>query len=296
MKDNRFLALLDAPERSKKPRMKGVTMVLPVEPHPISENILEGYSEYIDIVKVLDREMWAPESFVMKCISEYRRHGLDVQFGGLPFEIARLLGKEEELLAYAKKIGVNVIEYETHVAKSTVDEMREGVRNLKKQGFKVVGEVGSKWFWKDETRKNLAGIDIGKTIEHFSTYVDAGCSYVYWEGRVVVNLIGRNLDNSDGQKQLLDVVKTIGAEKILFEVWGPEMTLRSPAKYWSWLVSKFGPDISVGNVVPEAIAFLESCRRGVTYEMDHPYLRWLEEKKPVADWWSMPPPPYSVYV
>jgi phosphosulfolactate synthase len=291
-----FLEELGLPDRSHKPRDRGVTMVLPVAPHPIAPNILEAYSEYIDIVKILDREMWAPKRIVAKIVSAYRRHNIDVQLGGIPFEIARLQGREKALLAETRRLGFNVLEYETHVAKSTLEQTRTEVEKLKKSGFRIVGEVGSKWFWKDETRPSLAKIDVPKTIDRFGAFVDGGCHLVYWEGRVVANLIGRDLDNAEGQKQLMDVASAVGKNKILFEVWGPEMTLRGPAKYWSWLVSKFGPDVNIGNVVPEAVAFLESVRRGVTYEMDHPYLRWLQAGKPRKQWWSMDQPPYDAYV
>lgn len=296
MAEKRFLDFLDVPERSRKPRTKGITMVLPVEPHPIASNILEGYSEYIDIVKVLDREMWAPSSFVRSVITVYRKAGIDVQFGGIPFELARLEGKEDELAKAADELGVNVIEFETHVAKADSQQKKSGSSYLKRRGFKVVGEVGSKWFWKDETRATVSDIDADKTVESIGSFLDAGCDLVYLEGRVVVNLIGKNLENKAGQKQLLDVVSAFDASKLLFEVWGPEMTLRSPAKYWAWLISKLGPETNFGNVVPEAIAFLESARRGVSYEMDHPYLRWLEAGRPKKDWWTMDPPPYDVYI
>ncbi|MDE1858092.1 MAG: phosphosulfolactate synthase [Thaumarchaeota archaeon] len=292
----RFLDFLEVPDRPGKPRTKGITMVLPVEPHPIAANILRGYSQYIDIVKVLDREMWAPSAFVKRVISTYRKSGIDVQFGGIPFEMARLQGKEAELAAAARALGVNVIEYETHVAKADSSQKKSGTRFLKKRGFKVVGEVGAKWAWKDETRSSLGQIDVGKMVGAIGSFIDAGCDLVYLEGRVVVNLIGKNLDNGAGQKQLTDVVSAFDASKLLFEVWGPEMTLRGPAKYWAWLISRFGPDTNFGNVVPEAVAFLESVRRGVSYEMDHPYLRWLEAGRPKKEWWTMESPPYDLYI
>lgn len=296
MPSKRFLEFLEVSGRSSKPRSKGINMILPVEPHPIAANILKGYSQYIDIIKVLDREMWAPASFVKSAIATYRRFGIDVQFGGIPFEIARLEGKELELAREARALGVNVIEYETHVAKADGVQKKSGTTFLKKQGFKVVGEVGAKWAWKDETRSSVGQIDVAETTGAIGSFVDAGCDLVYLEGRVIVNLIGKNLDNRAGQRQLQDVVSVFDTSKLLFEVWGPEMTVRSPAKYWAWLISKFGPDVNLGNVVPEAIAFLESVRRGVSYEMDHPYLRWLEAGKPKKEWWTMDPPPYDVYI
>lgn len=57
---------------------------------------------------------------------------------------------------------------------------------------------------------------------------------------------------------------------------------------------QFGPEGNIGNVPPHAVPLLESIRRGTLYEMDHPYMRWLDEGKPTTDWWRMPPPPYGV--
>ena len=136
---------------------------------PISTLILDRYSEYIDTVKLLETTMWAPDSVIKNQIKDYKSNGIDVQIGGVPYEIARAGGMEERFLDEAKSLGVDILEYETHALKSTKDEVRSGVDELKKRGFRVVGEVGAKWVWKDSTRTERDLIDVQKTIDAFET-------------------------------------------------------------------------------------------------------------------------------
>lgn len=262
----------------------------------IAPTVLERYSEYIDTIKILETTMWAPDALIKEQIKTYKAHGINVQIGGLPYEIARASGKEEEFLNEVKSIGVDILEYETHALKSTKDEVKRGVDELKSRGFGVVGEVGAKWAWKDETRYERDLVDVQKTINSFELFLDAGCDKAYWEGLIVQNLIGKHMENRAGQKQLLEVANSIGNEKIVFELWGPSMTIQQPAKGWSWLVNQFGPDVNIGNVYSDGIRILESVRRGTFYEWDHPYIRWLGEDKPTKNWWEMDTPPYDVYV
>lgn len=263
---------------------------------PIQPIVLERYAEYIDTVKLLEATMWAPNDVIKQSIASYHKYGIDVQTGGVSFEIARALGKEEEFLDEMKNLGLDITEYETHALKPTVDQMRSDVEKLCKRGFRVVGEVGAKWPWKDDTRLTRDEIDIQKTIDKFATYLDAGCEKMYWEGLVIANLVGRRLENKQGQKALLEVAETVGADKIVFELWGPTMATLQPGAIWSWLVYQFGPDVNIGNVSSDGVGLLESVRRGALWEMDHPYVRWLSEGRPTKNWWRMEMPPYDVYV
>jgi len=287
-----FLGFLLKPERPRKPRTKGITMVI----DPIQPLVLERYSEFVDIVKLLDATLWAPNDVIKQAIATYHKHGIDVQIGGVPFEIARACEKEAEFLKEVKNLGIDIVEYETHALKATVDQMRSDLEDLRKRGFRVVGEVGAKWPWKDDSRIGRDRIDVQRTVDKFATYLDAGCEKMYWEGLIVGNLIGRHLENKEGQKALLEVANTIGTEKIVFELWGPTMAPLQPAIVWSWLVYQFGPNVNIGNVYSDGVRLLESVRRGTSFEMDHPYIRWLSEGRPTKDWWRMEVPPYDEYL
>jgi phosphosulfolactate synthase len=263
---------------------------------PVTSLVLERYSEYIDIIKLLETTMWSPDGAIKQNIRQYKDYGINIQIGGIPYEIARASGKEEEFLSEAKNLGVDILEYETHALKPSKDEVKQGVDELKSRGFRVVGEVGAKWAYRDTTRYERDFIDVQKTIDAFALFLEAGCEKTYWEGLIVQNLIGKHMENKVGQKQLLEVARTIGEEHIVFELWGPSMTVQQPAKGWAWLVNQFGPDVNIGNVYSEGVRILESVRRGTFYEWDHPYIRWLAEGKPTRNWWQIDSPPYDVYV
>ncbi len=290
MAEEYFFGMLDRPKRSTKPRTTGITGVL----DPIPPTVLERFGEYIDLVKLLDTTLWAPRKVIEKAIALYKKYDILIHIGGVLQEIARVEGKMDQFLTEAKKLGIDIVEYETHVLKPNVEQMKEDIEKLKEYGFKVVAEVGSKWWWKDETRISRDVIKIDKTIKDFETYLNAGCDKVIWEGLIVQNLIGKRLDNREGQKALLEVAETIGPENIIFEVWGPGLTQLEPFRLISWLVYQFGPEVNIANIWSEGVPLLESVRRGTLYEMDHPYLRWLKEGKPTLNWWKMDPPPYDV--
>ncbi len=290
MAEEYFFGMLDRPERPTKPRTTGITGVF----DPISPTVLERFGEYIDLVKLLDPTLWAPRKVIEKAIALYKKYDILIHIGGVPQEIARVEGKMDQYLTEAKRLGIDIVEYETHVLKPDVEQMKEDIGKLKEHGFKVVAEVGSKWWWKDETRVSRDVIKIDKTIRDFEIYLDAGCDKVIWEGLIVQNLIGKRLDNREGQKALLEVAETVGPENIIFEMWGPGLTQLEPFRLISWLVYQFGPEVNIANIWSEGVPLLESVRRGTLYEMDHPYLRWLKEGKPTPNWWKMDPPPYDV--
>lgn len=294
MSEQRFLSFLERPERGSKPRERGLTNVMPDLRSPTPKAVLEKHAEYVDLVKLLDTNLWAPAAVVADEIRTYQEFGIDVQVGGVPFELARLQDEQERYMDEMRELGISWIEYETHVGKRDIEAMAGEIERLEEAGFDVAGEVGSKWYWSDETRPQLDCIDVDRTIAAIEKYLEAGCETVYWEGLVVTNLIGKHLDNRDGQKALRAVVDAVGVENLVFEVWGPGLTGLEHARFWAWLVYQFGPEVNIGNVPPNGVALLESIRRGTFYEMDHPYLRWLEEDEPTEDWWRMPPPPYDV--
>lgn len=291
---NNFFDFLETPgaERTEKPRESGQTMVMTRGFMP--EYILKGFSDYIDTIKLLERVLWAPDDVVREQIETYQEYDIDVQLGGLPAEIARLNNQQEEFMREIRNLGVEWIEYETHVDNPTDEEIAHEIGQLKDQGFRVVGEVGAKWIWNDPTRRDLDEIDVDRTIERIERFNDAGCEKVFWEGLIVRNLIGKQLDNKLGQKQLLEVAETVGHENLVFEMWGPGLTQRECPRFWAWLVYQFGPNVNVANVTPTGVLDLESVRRGMTWDMDHPYIRWLDQDKPTENWWKMEAPPYDL--
>lgn len=256
--------ILDIPKRAEKPRKTGLTMVV-VSPS------LEGvpgpirlYGDYVDTVKYTIPCLWVDEEVMAKNIRGYRELKIDVQIGGIPYELAIAQGKQKQFINKIKSIGVNVIEVESHAVGLSLEQMKDEVKGAKDQGFKVVGEVGAKWLEFDETREVQDRILVDRVVNKMNTLLRVGAEHVYWEGMVVRALIGNQLENKVGQKQLLEVAKEVGTDKIVFEAWDARSA--GSRQIWAWLISQFGPDVNIGNVHIPEIHTLETLRHGCGYD------------------------------
>ena len=81
------------PERSHKPRAQGLTMVMDTGwPTSFVDSLLDQYGAYLDVVKIWDPHLRAPQEEVRRKIAVYKKHGVRVQPGGIFMEIARIQG------------------------------------------------------------------------------------------------------------------------------------------------------------------------------------------------------------
>ena len=284
--------ILDLPQRAERPRKKGLTMVIDIAWFGATSPLVSAYKDYVDCVKSTARCLWVDEDLIRKNIKIYRDWGIDVQIGGIPYEIAVLQGKQAQYMERARELGTNIIEVESHAAGLSLQQMKSEVKTLKGEGFKVVGEVGAKWANVDETRPSRDNVHVDKVIEKMQQLLEVGADHVIWEGMVVRALLGNHLENKQGQEQLFKVVEAVRQENIIFEMWSARGNPNSPL--WGWLVQHFGPDVNLGNINIQDISMLETIRRGLSYDPAHPYIRWLSQGRPSANWWDMESPDYKV--
>jgi len=296
----RFMSdFLELPQRSDKPRKFGLTMFMDNQGgSQVNSPAVQNYGDFIDIVKLPSQCMLVDEEQIRGNIGRYRDKGIDVQIGGVPFEVAKVQGKQNEYAARCRELGVNILEVESHALQLSILEMQREIANFKDQGFKVVGEVGAKWPIEDDTRVARDRIDVALTIAKMKALLEAGADYIYWEGMVVRALIGERLENLEGQKQLLAVTDAIPIERIDFEIWNARAGgyAGGNTKHWGWLIHKFGPEVNIGNCPLEGVATLEQMRRGVGFDPNHPYVRWLKDGKPTQNWWEVEMPDYEIDV
>lgn len=278
--------------RTKKPRQQGITMVLVMDVANYGPKFIAPYQGLVDRIKLLDTLWHSDIGIVERAVADYRAMDIDVALGGTQFEIAKAQGRMQEYLNMLKKLGVNEVEVENHASGATLEQTRDEIKMVKDQGFKVVGEVGKKWAWKDDTRKSRDLIHVDKVVEQASMMLEAGADYLYWEGMVVRNLIGSYLENEKGQEQFLDVVRQVNSNKLIFEIW--DARKMGNTAIISWLVHKLGPNVNLANIFPTQVKIVEWIRHGIIYEMDHPYMRWAHNRDLAKNWWEMPAPDYSV--
>jgi phosphosulfolactate synthase len=279
--------------RTKKPRKTGITMVLIDDVVNYGPEFIEPFQELVDRVKLLDFLWHHDISVIEKAVKAYREMDIVVAPGGTLFEIAKAQGTLNEYAKLLKGIGFNEVEVENHSGISTIEEMKDEVKFFKDQGFQVVGEVGKKWWWRDPTRISRDLISVEKTVELAQQFIEAGADYIYWEGMIVRALIGPQLENEKGQKQLIEVAEQLDVEKLVFELWDTRHQSNRPL--WAWLVRQFGPNVNLANIWPQEVKhYLEWIRHGLLFEMDHPYMKWAQDKSQGSKWWKMEAPSYDI--
>ena len=288
------------PERTSKPRNRGLTMVMD-NGWPVSfvEGMMDQYGEYLDVVKIWDPHLRAPEREVRKKIAIYRKHNVRVQPGGIFMEVARIQGKEREVMPRLAELGFNVIEISstaTTAERNLEDESRM-VREAKDLGFAVFGEVGKKFAENDSTRRSEEEVNEEATINEFRALLDAGAERVYWEGHLLRRVMGEQPDEllskrASGTQQVLRVAKAVGVERIMFEVSSLRPVLNRRVLQF-WLVTLFGTEVNIGNARLEELGYLEALRsgshpvHGFKQAGDYPWIRALEAGR-AQDyaWWS----------
>jgi phosphosulfolactate synthase len=288
------------PERSTKPRHRGLTMVMD-NGWPVSfvEGMMDQYGEYLDVVKIWDPHLRAPEREVRRKIAVYREHDVRVQPGGIFMEVARIQGKEQEVMPRLAEIGFNVIEISSTAtsAERDLDKETAVIGQAKALGFTVFGEVGKKFAENDSTRRSEEEVDEEATIREFKALLDAGAERVYWEGHLLRRVMGENPEEllskrATGTKQVMRVAEAIGPERIMFEVSSLRPVLNRRVLQF-WLMALFGPEVNIGNARLEELGYLEALRsgshpvHGFRQAGDYPWIRALESGRPPDyAWWS----------
>jgi phosphosulfolactate synthase len=238
--------LLDLPERSTKPRQVGITHVLD---RGLSVSEIEGLIEvagaFVDLVKLGWGTALATGNLPAK-LECYKRHGIPVMLGGTLTELAISQDRLERLVAWLHELELVYIEISDGTI--TIDHGRklELIATLS-QEFTVLSEVGSK----DNTRIMAPY----KWVEQIELELEAGAWKVIAEARESGN-VGIFRHDGEVRMGLIDeIAHAIAPEKILFEAPRKDQQV--------WFVRRFGPDVNLGNIVPEDVLSLETIRLGL---------------------------------
>ncbi len=288
------------PSRSVKPRKEGLTMVMDTGwPTSFVDSLMDQYGEYLDVVKIWDPHLRAPEAEVRRKIEVYKAHNVRVQPGGIFMEIARIQGAEEKVMQKLVDIGFDILEVSGTATNAERDMRKEAdfVKRAKDLGFAVFGEVGKKFAHQDQTRRSDEVVDEEVTVKEMLSLLEAGAERVYWEGHLLRRVMGESAEEllakrETGTQQAMRVAKEVGQDRIIFEV-SPLRELNQRRTLQFWLVSVFGPEVNLGNVRLEELGFLEAVRsgshpvHGFGQAGDYPWIRAVETKKG-ADykWWA----------
>src|SRR3984885_14774826 len=238
--------LLDLPPRTERPRQEGLTHVLD---RGLSVSDIDGLVEiagdYIDIVKLGWGTAVATGNLEAK-LARYKEHGITVMFGGTLTELAIAQNRLDRLVAWLKELGLEHIELSDGTLNIEFDRKLELISRLA-QEFTVLSEVGSK----DDTRIMAPY----RWVEQIQAELEAGAWKVIAEARESGS-VGIFRHDGEVRMGLIDeIVHAVDFNRILFEAPRKDQQV--------WFVRRFGPDVNLGNIVPEDVLSLETMRVGL---------------------------------
>jgi phosphosulfolactate synthase len=246
-------SLSQLPDRVKKPRDHGITMVmdkgLSIEE---TRNFLSIAEPYVDVVKLGFGTAFVTPNLDRK-LEVYREAKIPIYFGGTLFEAFLVRGELEEYIRICKQYGVGYME----VSDGSIDidhkEKCKLIERLTQYGT-VLSEVGS---------KDAAHIiPPYKWIELMRAELSAGATYVIAEAREAGN-VGIYRGTGEVREGLVQEILTqIPSEKILWEA--PQ---KSQQLYFIELI---GANVNLGNIAPNEMIALEAMRiglRGDTFDL-----------------------------
>ena len=238
--------LLDLPPRTAKPRSEGITHLLDRGLSVADvDGLIEVAGDYIDLVKLGWGTAVATGNLEAK-LARYKEHGLPAMFGGTLTELAIAQNRLDRLVASLHELGIEHIELSDGTINIEHERKLELISRLAEE-FTVLSEVGSK----DNTRI-MAPF---RWVEQIESELEAGAWKVIAEARESGSVGIFRHDGEVRQGLVDEIVHAIPPEKILFEAPRKDQQV--------WFVRRFGPDVNLGNIVPEDALSLETVRVGL---------------------------------
>lgn len=261
---NLWLEVITMPlgERSKKPRNHGLTMVID-KGLGLNEtkDLFTVAGDYIDFLKLgfgtsalYNRGVLEEKIKLAKCF------GIDIYPGGTFLEIAIMQNKLKEFIKMAGTIGYSTLEVSDGTINLSQEVRERAISMALDAGFKVLTEVG---------KKNMQDKEIiGHYLRQVKRDLDCGAFRVIIEGRES----GKNAGFYDERGRFIEdeweqLLVAAGDQRLL--IW--EAPLKQQQRD---LISRFGPNVNLGNIAASEALALEALRVGLRGDTLRPvYLR-----------------------
>lgn len=301
IEEDRYAPMLRLPEKEPKPRRLRRTMIFDRGwPAVFIEGMLEGFAPAIDIGKISAWHLHQTETVVRKKIELYKRFGIEPMCGGPVLEIARLQGKEDEVIEYLRGLGFEGIEIssESLPTQIDIDLDRRFAEKCLALGFNIHGEVGKKFSDGDHVRRSHDVLDVEAAASTFVAYREMGCDSSYFEGHLLRAICGDRGEREEGHVALVELVELVGLEDIIFEIPGTFLPYAEKRALQGLLVYLFSPSVNMGNILIEEMPELEEIRDGTFPNFgapngDHPWIRASTAAQggfAETDWWRTSEP------
>ncbi|MDH3286810.1 MAG: phosphosulfolactate synthase [Betaproteobacteria bacterium] len=257
----RALHFVEMPEHSRKPRRAGLTLARDLGlGYDLAASWIEAVGEFIDYVKV--RHLFVllmrdeETDFTRRKIDLYRRHNIDVNPGGIVFEMAVLSNAVERTFATLAHLGFTAVELSENIIPLTLDDKVRYIQQARQAGLKVLFEVGEKY--------PSEIFDVERTADDIRVMLEAGCDLVIVEKSQLDLCLGSRAENPQAGK-LAELAARVGLERVVFEA---EATVHQ-----AWLFRQFGPEVNIGpNIDIDLVCKLEATRRTLSREGGYGFL------------------------
>ena len=251
MNERHIFAGLDGAPRSRKPRSSGLTMVVDWGLGAGHQNDLAATAApYIDFAKIaVGLSRLLTDAVLAEKIGAYRAHRIEAFPGGQYLEYAQVHGKADLYLPACRRAGYRWIEVSNNVADLPLEwKVRVIEEAVTAFGMGVLGEVGKK-----------EGLSHGPSFpDDARACLDAGASIILLEAAELVHA------DAATRREVDETVVAAGLDRVMFELpgpWIPGVESHHIHRMRRGLVDRFGPEVNVGNVMPDDLLSLEAYRR-----------------------------------
>lgn len=240
---------LDLPDRTRKPRSRGITMVIDNGlPTAWFADALASTSEHVDVVKF----GWGTSlvtTDLQRKIDCAHEHGVRCYFGGTLFEKFVVQRRFADFLAWCRRWRCDMVEVSNGTIDLTNSEKAAYVEACARE-FPVVSEVG----FKDVARSDL--LTAADWAEAITEDLDAGACLVITEARESgrSGICTRDGSVRDGVVEAV-LASGVDADSLLFEA--PTKELQTH------FVRLLGANVNLGNVAAADVIGVETLRRGL---------------------------------
>jgi phosphosulfolactate synthase len=243
---NAMPSFLKLPQRTSKPRRRGITHVLDKGlPVATTTDLLAVCGAYVDVWKLGWGTAYLDPGLPDK-LRVLDEHGVLACAGGTLLEVAWHQGAVEPYLDWAAAVGFPCIEVSCGVVPMTAEDKRTLIE-VAAERFLVFAEIGAK--------DPAAEVSAAGWAAAADADIAAGATWVVTEGRES-GTVGLFDPAGEVRGDVADaVVRSVGIGCTVFEAPRKEQQ--------AWLIRRFGPDVNLANVAPSEALGLEALRLGL---------------------------------
>ena len=248
---------LDLPPRAGKPRGRGLTHVIDTGLSTAEAGgLMEAAADYVDLVRLGWGSAYVTRDVRAK-LHRYREHQVDVMLGGTLTELAWLRGRMDELRRWLEELGIAHVEVSSGTVPIPAEAKLALIAELSRD-FTVFAEVGEK--------DPSAIIAPYQWVAMIREALGAGAAWVVCEGRASGDA-GMYRPDGETRTGLVDeIAHEIDIDRLIFEAPKRQQQV--------FFISRFGPEVNLGNVPATEVISLETLRLGLradTLPLFHPF-------------------------